>query len=190
MLPQKFTMSPMSWKVHLTELVPAGGSSWTMTASEKLSEVVNNVGGVVSIKVKGEVEGGSWPVTMFIEEKNSSAGPLEPEKIVIRSIRDILKEEGLAFASRSEQSRILSPISSTMNISGSPTKKMRKVGLPMKEKYFKHTFLGLSDNTSPTTHTEVLFLLEKKKKSEKKDGLHKFVLWREALKDAKSKDST
>jgi len=73
-------------------------------------------------------------------------------------------------------SRILTPIPSTTNITGSPIKKMRKV--------------GLSDNTSPTTHTEILFLLEKKKKLVKKDGLYKFVLWREALKDEKTKVST
>jgi len=73
-------------------------------------------------------------------------------------------------------SRILSPIPSTMNITGSPIKKMRKV--------------GLSDITSPTTHTEILFLLEKKKKLVKKDGLYKFVLWREALKDEKTKVSS
>jgi hypothetical protein len=33
----------------------------------------------------------------------------------------------------------------------------------------------------------VLNLLEKKKKQVKKDGLYKFVLWREALRDEKSK---
>ena len=33
----------------------------------------------------------------------------------------------------------------------------------------------------------VVNLLEKKKKQVKKDGLYKFVLWREALKDEKSK---
>jgi len=73
-------------------------------------------------------------------------------------------------------SRILSPLPPTMNITGSPIKKMRKV--------------GMSDNSSPTTHTEILFLLEKKKKLVKKDGLYKFVLWREALKDEKTKLST
>jgi len=35
----------------------------------------------------------------------------------------------------------------------------------------------------------ILSLLEKKKKGLKKDGLNKFVLWREALKDEKSKMS-
>ena len=35
----------------------------------------------------------------------------------------------------------------------------------------------------------ILSLLEKKKKGLKKDGLYKFVLWREALKDEKSKMS-
>ena len=37
------------------------------------------------------------------------------------------------------------------------------------------------------TRTEILVLLEKKKKLVKKDGLYKFVLWREALKDEKTK---
>jgi hypothetical protein len=36
----------------------------------------------------------------------------------------------------------------------------------------------------------VLNLLEKKKKQVKKDGLYKFVLWREALRDEKSKVSS
>ena len=35
----------------------------------------------------------------------------------------------------------------------------------------------------------ILSLLEKKMKGLKKDGLYKFVLWREALKDEKSKMS-
>jgi len=73
-------------------------------------------------------------------------------------------------------SRILSPIPSGTNVTGSPIKKMRKV--------------GMSDNSTPTTHTEILFLLEKKKKLVKKDGLYKFVLWREALKDEKTKLSS
>ena len=40
------------------------------------------------------------------------------------------------------------------------------------------------ENRNPT---EILFLLEKKKKLVKKDGLYKFVLWREALRDEKNK---
>jgi len=40
---------------------------------------------------------------------------------------------------------------------------------------------------SPTEDPNILTLLEKKKKGVKKDGLYKFVLWREALKDEKSK---
>jgi len=70
-------------------------------------------------------------------------------------------------------SRILNPVPTTNSITGSPIKKMRKV--------------GLSDNSAPATQTEILFLLEKKKKLVKKDGLYKFVLWREALKDEKTK---
>ena len=70
-------------------------------------------------------------------------------------------------------SRILNPVPTTTSMTGSPIKKMRKV--------------GLSDNSAPATQTEILFLLEKKKKLVKKDGLYKFVLWREALKDEKTK---
>jgi len=40
---------------------------------------------------------------------------------------------------------------------------------------------------SPPEDPNILTLLEKKKKGVKKDGLYKFVLWREALKDEKSK---
>ena len=54
---------------------------------------------------------------------------------------------------------------------GSPTKKIRKVG----------------ESDPETKPAEILFLLEKKKKGVKKDGLYKFVLWREALRDEKNK---
>jgi len=70
-------------------------------------------------------------------------------------------------------SRIVNPVPTTNSITGSPIKKMRKV--------------GMSDSSAPATQTEILFLLEKKKKLVKKDGLYKFVLWREALKDEKTK---
>ena len=68
-------------------------------------------------------------------------------------------------------SKISSPITTTSgnNISGSPLKKMKKFEPPN------------------ATRTEILVLLEKKKKLVKKDGLYKFVLWREALKDEKTK---
>lgn len=75
-------------------------------------------------------------------------------------------------------SRICNPVNVNMasspstSITGSPIKKMRKVG-------------GLGDSSA--TQTEILCLLEKKKKLVKKDGLYKFVLWREALKDEKTK---
>merc|ERR1719452_18965 len=56
----------------------------------------------------------------------------------------------------------------TKNGLGSPTKKIRKIG----------------ENHPPDADaTDILFLLEKKKKLVKKDGLYKFVLWREALRD-------
>eukprot|EP00092_Neocalanus_flemingeri_P011582 GFUD01012483.1.p1 GENE.GFUD01012483.1~~GFUD01012483.1.p1 ORF type:complete len:359 (+),score=118.49 GFUD01012483.1:64-1140(+) len=66
-----------------------------------------------------------------------------------------------------------SPIAFTSSNTGSPIKKMRKV--------------GLNEDSAPASRTEILFLLEKKKKLVKKDGLYKFVLWREALKDEKTK---
>ena len=52
---------------------------------------------------------------------------------------------------------------------------------------------GLDDDDAMMAEAEnainILSLLEKKKKGLKKDGLYKFVLWREALKDEKSKMS-
>ena len=52
---------------------------------------------------------------------------------------------------------------------------------------------GLDDEDAMMAEAEnainILSLLEKKKKGLKKDGLYKFVLWREALKDEKSKMS-
>ena len=61
----------------------------------------------------------------------------------------------------------------TKNGLGSPNKKVRKLGDSL-----------APENRNPT---EILFLLEKKKKLVKKDGLYKFVLWREALRDEKNK---
>ena len=55
---------------------------------------------------------------------------------------------------------------------GSPTKKVRKVG---------------ECGDIEKSQTDILFLLEKKKKLVKKDGLYKFVLWREALREEKNK---
>jgi len=63
------------------------------------------------------------------------------------------------------------PLNSKNSGLGSPTKKIRKVG----------------DVDHATNPTEILFLLEKKKKLVKKDGLYKFVLWREALREEKNK---
>ena len=60
---------------------------------------------------------------------------------------------------------------SAPSVTGSPTKKVRKIG-------------DLDNGSRPT---EILFLLEKKKKLVKKDGLYKFVLWREALREEKNK---
>ena len=57
----------------------------------------------------------------------------------------------------------------------SPTKKIRKVG---------------EGGDSDESQTEIVFLLEKKKKLAKKDGLYKFVLWREALREEKKILST
>ena len=61
----------------------------------------------------------------------------------------------------------------TKNGLGSPSKKFRKLGDSLAQ-----------ENKNPT---EIVFLLEKKKKLVKKDGLYKFVLWREALRDEKNK---
>lgn len=55
----------------------------------------------------------------------------------------------------------------------SPTKKVRKLDEDVEDE----------ENNAK----EVLFLLEKKKKLPKADGLYKFVLWREALKTEKNK---
>ena len=93
--------------------------------------------------------------------------------------KTISKDVGKEVLERSRKrkqnrpSRFVSPVPSTTNIMKSPIKKMRKV--------------VLSDTSPPTSHTEILCLLEKKKKMVKKDGLYKFVLWREALKDEKTK---
>lgn len=57
----------------------------------------------------------------------------------------------------------------------SPTKKIRKLEEEEEE------------DREERNAREVLFLLEKKKKGPKSDGLYKFVLWREALKNEKNK---
>jgi len=61
--------------------------------------------------------------------------------------------------------------STAPSVTGSPTKKVRKIG-------------DLDNGSRPT---DILFLLEKRKKLVKKDGLYKFVLWREALREEKNK---
>jgi len=51
----------------------------------------------IDLQVVGECVEGSWPVEIFIEQKNESVGPLEPEEVTYKSVGDILKEEGLAI---------------------------------------------------------------------------------------------
>ena len=100
-LPDKFTMAPFCWTVHLIMLTPAGGAkSWTVVACEKLKELLVRTGMVVEIQVVGDIVKGSWPVDVFVQEKDESAGPLDPEGFISKSVGDILKEEGLAIQPR------------------------------------------------------------------------------------------
>lgn len=111
-------------------------------------------------------------------EANTSSDFSSPSNKPISKVtgREVLERSRKRKQNR--PSRICNPVTVNIanatnnSITGSPNKKMRKVG-------------GLGD--SPATQTEILFLLEKKKKLVKKDGLYKFVLWREALKDEKTK---
>jgi len=63
-------------------------------------------------------------------------------------------------------------------LAGTPTKKMKK--LPGSD-------LSDAGDEEEETPELALTLLERKKKLVKKDGLYKFVLWREALRDEKTK---
>ena len=99
-LPEKFSMSPFCWSVHLTKLVPAGAKTWTGVACEKLTELVDLTGRVVEIQVVGEMEGGSWPVEMFIEVKDVRVGPLDPVEFISLSVGESLREESLAICQR------------------------------------------------------------------------------------------
>ena len=55
---------------------------------------------VAEIQVVGDNVDGSWPVEMFIEERDESLGPLDPEGFIMKSVGSILKEEGLAIQPR------------------------------------------------------------------------------------------
>jgi len=56
--------------------------------------------GEVTIEVVEKVDY-SLPVVMFVDERDDSAGPLDPEQFTIKSVGDILIDEGLAFLPRS-----------------------------------------------------------------------------------------
>merc|ERR1719318_835836 len=100
-IPDKFTMAPFCWTVHLPKLMPAGGAKkWTVVACEKLRELLVRTSMVVEIQVVGDIEEGSWPVEVFVQEKDESAGPLDPEGFISKSVAEILKEEGLAIQPR------------------------------------------------------------------------------------------
>ena len=94
-------MAPFCWNVHLIKLIPAGGvKKWTVVACEKLKELLVRTGMVVEILVVGDIVEGSWPVEVFVQEKDESAGPLDPEGFISKSVGNILKEEGLAIQLR------------------------------------------------------------------------------------------
>ncbi|XP_023331583.1 uncharacterized protein LOC111703770 isoform X2 [Eurytemora carolleeae] len=87
-----------------------------------------------------------------------------------------LKEKGLQVWEKSRKRKQPRPV---RHPSPSSTSKSRKVE-------------PLIDSTSSSIlqpQPNVVHLLEKKKKGVKKDGLYKFVLWREALRDEKAKNS-
>ena len=57
-------------------------------------------GMVVEIQVVGDIVEGSWPVEVFVQEKDVSAGPLDPDGLIVKSVGNILKDEGLAIQPR------------------------------------------------------------------------------------------
>ena len=98
-LSTKFNMAAYSWIVRLTKLRPAGGiETWSMVACEKLQATLEKTNMEVLIEVVGKMDD-SWPVVMFINERDESAGPLDPDQFIIKSVGDILIDEGLAFLS-------------------------------------------------------------------------------------------
>jgi len=85
-----------------------------------------------------------------------------------------LRELGRQFLEKSRKRKQTRPVKITSPITNRKSRKLEPV--------------STTTNTA-TEDTNILSLLEKKKKGVKKDGLYKFVLWREALKEEKSKHS-
>jgi len=84
---------------------------------------------------------------------------------------------------RSPQNGLGSPWSSSTSNLASPVKRVKRVMTSLGT-----TYTLPSPTKEPVDQSDqVVSLLEKKKKLVKKDGLYKFVLWREALRDEKTK---
>ena len=104
----KFGMAAYSSTVHLTNLAPTGGvQAWTRVACEKLQEVMEKAGMEVDIEVVGEVVEDSWPVVMFVKEKDTSSEPLEVEEFSFNSVGQILRDEGLALLLRTGSGTVM-----------------------------------------------------------------------------------
>ena len=102
-LADPFCMPPYSCTVHLAKLLPAGGGdTWTLTACEKLQDILWRTSMEVEIEVVGDIVDNSWPVVLYIQEKDDNAGPLDPLVYLYKSVGDLLVEDGLAFPPRME----------------------------------------------------------------------------------------
>merc|ERR1719186_2405218 len=51
--------------------------------------------------------GDSWPVLMFVKEKDNSFEPLEVEEFTFKSVGEILRDEGLAFPLRTGSGTVM-----------------------------------------------------------------------------------
>ena len=49
-----------------------------MSACEKLQEILQRTGIEVEVEVVGDMVDNSWPVVMYIQEKDDNVGPLDP----------------------------------------------------------------------------------------------------------------
>jgi len=92
---------------------------------------------------------------------------------------------------RSRKRKQLNPAKMTSPIFSRKTRRLDSDGYIVQDHDSIHDEQTLEDELmeEASNAINILSLLEKKKKGLKKDGLYKFVLWREALKDEKSKMS-
>ncbi|KAK8760027.1 hypothetical protein V5799_028707 [Amblyomma americanum] len=91
---------PFARSCHLANMIPAGGSkNWSKTAEEFFAEQFITTNRIFMVQMGEEVKG-SLPVDIMIEEI-PAVGALEPIRKEYHSVRQMLKDAGFGFISKS-----------------------------------------------------------------------------------------